>query len=91
MPQQFDFGEALKRLKAGKRVQRNGWNGKGMWLVLVNMGGPPEPGVGGTVDLREHGLWAVSPYVAMKTAQETFVPWLASQTDMLSDDWVEVS
>ena len=81
----IDFSLALKLLKNGKHVARAGWNGKGMWLVLhygLNRyvhfapGGVP----------MQKGL-EVSPWVGMKTADDKFVPWLCSQTDMLAEDW----
>lgn len=68
----FGFGEALRLLKAGRRVQREGWNGKGMWLALEI----PD----------EHSKMTL-PYIFMSTAQGDLVPWLASQTDILADDW----
>lgn len=83
----MNFGEALQALKEKHRVQRSGWNEKGMWLILVVQGESTEIANGGLVDLGELGLWAVSPYVGMKTADEKFVPWLASQTDILAEDW----
>lgn len=84
-PKPSRFGDALALLKDGKRVARSGWNGKGMWLWLVPANRwdtkliYPEPGV--------HRL----PWIGMKTADGGFVPWLASQTDLLADDWMEVS
>lgn len=69
-----DFGEAIKALKAGKRVTRPGWNGKGMWLKLQR---PDENS--------KMGL----PYLYMSTVDGKLVPWLASQTDMLAEDWME--
>lgn len=83
----LSFGHAVKALKAGKRVARTGWNGKGMFLILV-------PGSLITVD-REPLLSALSvntkvqylPHIDMKTATGELVPWLASQTDVLADDW----
>lgn len=77
----FDFGEALRLLKAGKKVARLGWNGKGMWLELQ------------TPDA--HSKMTL-PYIFLNypiDAQNTpgaRVPWLASQTDVLSEDWLEV-
>jgi hypothetical protein len=68
----MSFGDAIKALKAGKRVCRAGWNGKGMWLELQ------VPDAGSKMTL---------PYIFMKTAQDDLVPWLASQSDMLADDW----
>ena len=87
---QFDFGLAIFALKSGKRVARAGWNGKGMFLVLV----PGSQGL--TVDegrpLAKAGVpvgttFNYLPHIDMWTAQGDFVPWLASQTDVLADDW----
>lgn len=71
--QMNDFGYAIKALKAGKRVTRPGWNGKGMWLELQR---PDENS--------KMGL----PYIYMSTVDGKLVPWLASQTDMLAEDWM---
>lgn len=68
-----DFGEAIAALKDGQRVARKGWNGKGMWLSLQ------EPDEDSKMSL---------PYIYMKTACDNQVPWLASQTDILAEDWV---
>lgn len=93
----FDFGRALHALKAGKRVARQGWNGKGMWLAY-------SPGVKA---LPADKFWAgpnrwyaqeqpggtaeVLPCITMRTATgEILMGWLASQTDMLAEDWVVV-
>lgn len=70
-----DFAAALSHLKDGGRVARWGWNGVGMWLALKE---PSE-------DLLD--LMTV-PYIYMSTAQGDLVPWLASQTDLLAEDWV---
>ena len=82
-----DFGFAIKALKQGKRVVREGWNGKGMFLIHIRNACQTEIRGSGAVDLDEHGLWAVNDYIGMKTADDEFVPWLASQTDMLAEDW----
>jgi hypothetical protein len=75
----MSFGLALDALKRGSRVARAGWNGKGMWLVLI-----PQCHWETTRGLENlDGL----PWIGMKTADEKFVPWLASQTDMLANDW----
>ena len=76
MRYQFDFGEAVDRLKDGHRVARKGWNGKGMFLELQ------VPDVNSKMSL---------PYIYMKTADDNLVPWLASQKDVLSEDWVLVT
>ena len=66
------FGGALQALFNGDKVQRAGWNGKNMWLALQ------------VPDL--HSKMTL-PYIYMSTAQGDLVPWLASQTDMLANDW----
>jgi hypothetical protein len=66
------FGWAIEQLKLGKKVARKGWNGKGMFLGLQI----PD----------EHSKMNL-PYIYMSTVTGQLVPWLASQTDMLSEDW----
>lgn len=74
----MDFGMALKLLKESKRVARSGWNGRGMWLRIVVPGG----------DNKEYDMgYENLPYIEMKTADNKLVPWLASQTDVLAEDW----
>lgn len=81
----MDFGEAIKALKVGKRVARAGWNGRGMWLHLVVPLIPP------VCDIHPDGCSPHRrPYVEMSDAQGSLVPWLASQTDVLAEDWVVV-
>lgn len=85
----MNFGVALSLLKAGKRVCRAGWNGKGMYIYLVGAGRylPSTPAgdfiAGGNPD----GLVPYRPYLAMKTVDDDVVPWVASQTDLLAEDW----
>lgn len=76
------FGEAIEALRIGKKVARAGWNGKGMWLAYVGKGFYD-------VGVSVVGLSAVNfaPWIGMKTADNKFVPWLASQTDVLAEDW----
>ena len=83
----FTFSWALHQLKEGSRVQREGWNGKGMFLFLVP---------GSTFKVNRAPLLGIYPegteinyhaHVDMKTANGQIVPWLCSQTDMLADDW----
>lgn len=66
------FGGAISLLWKGHALKRKGWNGKGMWLELQ------EPDENSKMTL---------PYIYMHTADGNVVPWLASQTDMLSGDW----
>lgn len=76
----LSFGMALEAVKLGRCVARAGWNGKGMWLAIVNAGQyDVAAGIAGDAKF--------SPWIAMKTADNKLVPWLASQTDMLAEDW----
>lgn len=92
----MDFSDALRMLKAGRKIARAGWNGKGMWLCL---------GEGRTIDADD--FWnkhthafahnqperkaEVLPYIVMKTADDkVLMGWLASQTDLLAEDWCVV-
>jgi hypothetical protein len=86
------FGEALEALKVGKKVARSGWNGKGMYLYLVGPGRyPPSTPAGEAIAATQSDhLVPYAPYIAMKTAQDYVVPWLASQTDILGEDWIVI-
>ncbi len=85
-----NFGVALNHLKNGNKVSRKGWNGKDMFLFLVNgssfvVNRPPLLGVypeGSKVNYHAH--------IDMKTVDGTIVPWVASQTDLLANDWYVV-
>lgn len=84
------FSVALDMLKQGRRVAREGWNGKGMFLFLVpgsrfKVNRPPLLGI-----YSEGTEISYHAHVDMKTAQGDVVPWLCSQTDMLAEDWVTV-
>lgn len=94
------FGEAIAALKAGKKVARAGWNGKGMWLVLMPALYLPPFNTQGT-DRKVNDRTAkwigedkpldCQPYIAMWTAQQKWQPgWLASQADMLAEDWTVI-
>lgn len=83
----MNFSEALTAIKTGHRVARSGWNGKGMFLFLVpgsvfKVNREPLLSIlGEGTEVQYHG------HIDMKTAQGYIVPWLASQTDLLADDW----
>ena len=96
----MDFSEALKELKKGSKIQRSGWNGKGMYLVYQE--GYPKgieinKNTAKATGIEEGTICNFLPYIMMKTADvlnsppadnpTTFVPWLASQTDILAEDW----
>ncbi len=85
----FSFGGAVEILKKGARVARAGWNGKGMFLYYVPENKyPASRNEHGTmVGVFENDMVPYGAYIAMKTAQNNVVPWLASQTDVLAEDW----
>jgi len=68
----MDFSDALHYVKDGVAIARAGWNGKNMFLELQ------VPDANSKMTL---------PYIYMRTAQGDLVPWLASQTDILAEDW----
>jgi hypothetical protein len=80
----MDFGDAISGLKKGKRMARKGWNGKGIFIEL---------------QIPDAHSKMTHPYIYINTtglqtenpdAPKSLVPWLASQTDMLADDWEEI-
>ena len=86
----MNFGQAIEALKAGKKVAGEGWNGKGMWIALMPalyldkdiINGHTRKHIGDNKDLDSQ------PYLVMWTATKQWQPgWLASQADMLSEDW----
>lgn len=87
----MSFSEALEVVKGGGLVSRAGWNGKNMFIFLVpgskDLTVNREPlmsilGEGTKFDYHAH--------IDMRTADGTIVPWLASQTDILAEDWGKV-
>ena len=72
----MDFGKAIEELKVGKKVARKGWNGKSMYITLIPAGNAMHQG------------YNMQDCIGMKTAKNEMQPgWLASQTDMLAEDW----
>lgn len=89
------FGQAIEAMKKGKEVARKGWNGKGMYLWLLPAASVKaewckEPHLRELAE-QNGGEVECMGSVRMKTADgKVLTGWLASQTDMLSDDWVLV-
>ena len=77
------FGFAIEAMKKGKTVARKGWNGKGMYLFK-------SPKVGCQMHKQYTGkdINDLQEFIVMKAADDTLVPWLASQTDVLAEDWM---
>ncbi len=92
-----NFSWALQKLKEGFKLQRSGWNGKGMWIVMMDaLDLPPfsDQTTNRKVNDRtakwigEDTPFHSEPYIAMWNAQGTWQPgWLCSQADMLAEDW----
>lgn len=85
------FGWALNRLKAGEKVSRSGWNGVGMYVVLQKgypEGIPVNKNTAEATGVPEGTIQKFRPYLMMKTADDAFVPWVASQSDLLASDWM---
>lgn len=82
----FPFGLAIEALKLGHKVSRSVWNGKEMYLVLFD---PIKDNLQllTATCVQASVPKALNPFILMSTVDNTYVPWLASQTDMLSDDW----
>lgn len=72
----MNFSLALELLKAHTRMRRAGWNGKGMYIAL---------------QVPDQNSKMTLPYLYISTADSHIVPWLASQTDILADDWERVT
>ena len=82
------FGQAIERMKDGERVSRIGWNGKGQYVFLAH-----EADFVTDADISAFDQLEVEVHdmLVLKTAQDTFQPgWLATQTDMLAEDWYVV-
>lgn len=91
--EQYDFGWALDMLKIGSRVSRVKWNGKGMYIVMqagYPDGIPINKNTADATGIPEGTVCKFRPYIVMKTVDAEFVPWVASQTDLLENDWFEV-
>lgn len=89
----MDFGTALAFLKEGDRVARKGWNGKGMYVVFQK--GYPDgiainKNTAEATGIPEGTVCMFRPYLMMRTVDGSFVPWVASQADILAEDWRKV-
>lgn len=69
----MDFSEALQDAKDGQRIARTGWNGKGLWVAIRSA---------------EDDTFTDRDYLFIHTVEGQFVPWVASQTDLLAEDWI---
>jgi hypothetical protein len=87
------FGRAIEALKAGYRVAREGWNGKGMYLwllpaAMVKAEWCREPHLKAMAEANGGEIEALGSIRMMTADKKVLTGWLASQTDILSEDWV---
>ena len=88
------FGEAIEAVKNGKRISRKGWNGKGMFVVYQKGypdGIPCNKNTAEAFHMNEGELFKCRPYLQMRCADGTHQMWVASQSDILEDDWFVVN
>lgn len=86
----MNFGLAIEATKKGKRIAREGWNGKGMYVFLADNVEFCTMADISEMEGKEDGV-EVSAMLVLRTAQATFQPgWLATQSDILADDWYVV-
>lgn len=93
MSKLMNFGEAIAALKEGKKVARQGWNGKGMYLWLmpaakVKAEWCKEPHLKALAEENGGEIEALGSIRMLTADKKILTGWLASQTDILSEDWV---
>lgn len=82
------FGDALQALKAGKRVARAGWNGKGMFVYYVRAAAYLAQSEAAKTYFGENAYVPYAPYLALKGVDEKVSTWVPSINDVLAEDWV---
>lgn len=90
MKERFGIGEAVKNMQLGHAVTRLGWNGNGMKLFFQKgypEGIPINKNTSEATGIPEGTVCRFLPYLMLQTVDGSFVPWLASQTDILAVDW----
>lgn len=75
----MDFSDALRNAKAGNKIARKGWNGKGLWVACDSVAGK----------VTNHGVTAKisHPLLLIKNVNGTFATWVPSITDIFAEDW----
>lgn len=89
----FNFGEAIRKAKNGKKIARHGWNGKGMFVVYQKgypNGIPCNKQTAEAWGLNEGDLFRVEPYLQIKMVNGSHAMWVPSINDLLSDDWIVI-
>lgn len=91
--ERMDFSDALRQVKAGKRIAREGWNGKGMFVVYQKaypQGIPCNKQTAIAWGLNEGDLFKCEPYLQIKMANGSHSMWVPSINDVLAEDWYVV-
>lgn len=83
-----DFGDALRALKAGKRVSRTGWNGAGMFAYLVPAASYPVQTGAAKAHFGDGAMVPYRAYLALKTTRGDVATWAPSCSDVLANDWI---
>lgn len=87
----MNFGQAIEELKRGKKLARKGWNGKGMFIYLVKGSVIPKSELRNEAKMHyteDNSEILINPHIDMKASDGSIViGWLASQTDILAEDW----
>lgn len=81
------FGMVIKALKAGKRVARAGWNGKGMFVYLVPAASYPAQTGAAKAHFGAGAMVPYNAYMVIKNVNETVSTWVPSVNDCLAEDW----
>jgi len=81
------FGQAIEAMKAGQKVARSGWNGKGMFAYYVQANSYPVQTGAAKSHFGEGAMVPYNAYMAIKNVNETVSTWVPSVNDVLSDDW----
>lgn len=91
MHKDFDFGVAIHIMRDGRRVARRGWNGKGMFAYLVPAASYPVQTGAAKAYFGDNVLVPYRAYLALKTAEDDVATWAPSCSDVLAEDWFEVT
>lgn len=86
----MNFGQAIEAMKRGAKITRTGWNGKGMFVVYQKGypdGIPCNKQTAEAFGYNEGDLFKCRPYMQMRCADGAHQMWLASQSDILAEDW----
>ena len=86
----LNFGQALEAIKAGQRISRSGWNGKGMFVYLVPPASYPVQTGAAKTHFGENAMVPYNAYMAIKNVDGTVSTWVPSVNDCLAEDWANV-